>query len=123
VHILKESALEKELYTDCSTLKESIKKLMTKIVDANWESVNSASVISGNGDAKTIEQTILEAIEQARQACELKGNSSTECAVAWDIVEELQAEKSHRLTARRKTALEQYCDENPNAVECLIYDV
>ncbi|GAA6615753.1 Calvin cycle protein CP12 [Scytonema sp. NUACC26] len=96
---------------------------MTKIIDANWESVKPASVISGNGNTKTIEQTILEAIEQARTACELKGNSSTECAVAWDIVEELQAEKSHRLAAHRKTALEEYCDNNPNAPECLIYDV
>ncbi|MUG94198.1 hypothetical protein F7734_18115 [Scytonema sp. UIC 10036] len=96
---------------------------MTKTVDANWESVNATSVIGGNGSTKTLEQTILEAIEQARTTCELKGNSSTDCAVAWDVVEELQAEKSHRLAAHRKTALEQYCDENPNAIECLIYDV
>ncbi|KAF3889953.1 MULTISPECIES: Calvin cycle protein CP12 [Nostocales] len=96
---------------------------MTKIVDANWERVNPTSVITGNGNNENLEQAILEAIEQARTACELKGNSSTECAVAWDIVEELQAEKSHRLAAHRKTALEEYCDRNPNAIECLIYDV
>jgi hypothetical protein len=96
---------------------------MTKTVDANWESVNSTAAIGGNENTKILEQAILEAIEQARTACELKGNSSTDCAVAWDIVEELQAEKSHKLAAHRKTALEEYCDDNPNAPECLIYDV
>ncbi|GAB1537480.1 hypothetical protein NUACC21_01240 [Scytonema sp. NUACC21] len=96
---------------------------MPKIVDANWESVNPSSVNFTNG-YESLEQAIQEAIEQARAACEMKGNSSTDCAVAWDIVEELQAEKSHRKAALRpKTSLEQYCDTHPNAPECLIYDI
>jgi CP12 domain len=83
---------------------------MTKIVNANREN-------------KTIEQAILEAVEQARAACDLKGNDSSDCAVAWDIVEELQAEKSHRQVAEKYNSLQRYCAENPEAIECLIYDV
>lgn len=73
---------------------------------------------------KTIEQAIQEAIEQARAACASEGNASSDCAVAWDIVEELQAEKSHRGgTDKPKNSLEQYCAQHPDASECLIYDV
>ena len=71
-----------------------------------------------------IEQAIQSAIEQARAACEVKGNSSSDCAVAWDIVEELQAEKSHRQNINKpKTTLDSYCEAHPEAVECLIYDL
>ncbi|MBD2681164.1 MULTISPECIES: Calvin cycle protein CP12 [Nostoc] len=80
--------------------------------------VNQATV------ATTLEQTILEAISEARTACELNGSDSANCAVAWDIVEELQAEKSHQNQAKQnKTSLENYCDRHPDSVECLIYDV
>lgn len=70
-----------------------------------------------------IEQAIHEAIEQARAACEVKGNSSSDCAVAWDIVEELQAEKSHREAIAKPNSLDNYCEAHPEAVECLIYDL
>jgi hypothetical protein len=73
---------------------------------------------------KTLEQAIQEAIEQGRVACEIKGNSSSDCAVAWDIVEELQAESSHQQRiSKSKTSLDRYCDRHPEASECLIYDV
>ncbi len=71
-----------------------------------------------------MEQAIQAAIEQARSDCEAKGNSSSDCAVAWDIVEELQAEKSHRQNINKpKTTLDSYCEAHPEAVECLIYDL
>jgi uncharacterized protein YgiB involved in biofilm formation len=60
--------------------------------------------------------------EQARQACETSGDTSSECAAAWDVVEELQAEASHQRRVKPKNSLEQYCDENPDAAECRIYD-
>lgn len=73
---------------------------------------------------KSLEQAVQEATEQARAACEIKGNASSDCAVAWDIVEELHAEKSHRQgTEKHKTSLDHYCDQHPDATECLIYDV
>jgi hypothetical protein len=79
------------------------------------------SILNVNNTPQSIEQAIQEAIAQAREACEQEGGTSSSCAVAWDIVEELQAERSHRIQA--KTAFERYCDENPSADECRIYDV
>ena len=73
---------------------------------------------------KTIEEAIIEAIVKARTTCEENGNNSANCAVAWDIVEELQIKKAHQKQAKhRKTALETYCEMYPDALECLIYDL
>lgn len=73
------------------------------------------------GVAPTLEKAIQDAIAEARETCDLEGSSSGACAVAWDIVEELQAECSHRKVKRN--SLERYCDEHPDAVECRVYDV
>jgi len=75
-------------------------------------------------ETTTLEQAILEAVTEARSTCEQSGTDSAGCAVAWDIVEELQAEKAHQQQAKHsKNSLESYCDRHPEAVECLIYDV
>lgn len=60
--------------------------------------------------------------EQARQACETSGANSAECAAAWDAVEEMQAEASHKRLVKPKSSLEQYCDDNPEAAECRVYE-
>ncbi|MEH2251045.1 Calvin cycle protein CP12 [Nostoc sp.] len=74
--------------------------------------------------AANIEEAITEAITEARTTCEQDGSNSADCAVAWDIVEELQAEKADQQQAKqKKTSLENYCDSHPDSVECLIYDV
>ncbi len=84
------------------------------------EAVQSA-VNSGN---KTLDEAILESIVEARQTCATEGDNSASCAVAWDIVEELQAEKAHQQQAKhRQTSLESYCEMYPDALECLIYDL
>ncbi len=68
---------------------------------------------------KQIEQERL----NAREVCDVNGATSGECAAAWDAVEELQAEASHqRQNVKQKNSLEQYCEDNPDAVECRIYD-
>jgi hypothetical protein len=70
-----------------------------------------------------IEEQIEKQRQEARDVCGSEGNESQDCAVAWDTVEELQAEYSHqRSTKSKKTSLEQYCDENPEAAECRVYD-
>ncbi|MCC5637958.1 Calvin cycle protein CP12 [Nostoc sp. CHAB 5844] len=90
---------------------------------ATYDRFETANHSEQNG-TKTIEQAILEAIAEARSACEMNGDGSSNCAVAWDIVEELQAEKSHKQQAKHsRTSLESFCDQNPGALECLIYDV
>ncbi len=69
-----------------------------------------------------IKNQIEKEIEEARSVCDVSGSNSAECAAAWDAVEELQAEASHRKQSKPKNSLEQYCDENPEAAECRVYD-
>ncbi|MGK7884027.1 MAG: Calvin cycle protein CP12 [Crocosphaera sp.] len=70
-----------------------------------------------------INQEIQKETENARTVCSTEGASSGDCAAAWDAVEELQAEASHqREKETTKTSFEQYCDDNPDAVECRVYD-
>ncbi|TAF10467.1 MAG: hypothetical protein EAZ77_03260 [Nostocales cyanobacterium] len=72
--------------------------------------------------ANTIQEQIQEEIAEARAVCDISGGSSAECAAAWDAVEELQAEASHQRQNKPKNSLEQYCDDNPEADECRLYD-
>lgn len=69
-----------------------------------------------------IQEKIEEELQQAREVCDIKGSNSKECAAAWDAVEELQAEASHQRQVKPKTSLEQYCDDNPDAAECRLYE-
>jgi hypothetical protein len=46
-------------------------------------------------------------------------------AAAWDTVEELSAAASHAKAAAKESyqdPLEKYCDSNPDADECRVYD-
>lgn len=70
-----------------------------------------------------IQEKIDQERQEARAACDINGAESPECAAAWDVVEELQAEASHqREKEPPKNSFEQYCDANPEADECRIYD-
>jgi poly(3-hydroxybutyrate) depolymerase len=59
------------------------------------------------------------AIESAKKTCD--DGTTQECAAAWDEVEELAANASHRKEAKQ-TDLEEYCDDNPEADECRVYE-
>ncbi len=59
---------------------------------------------------------------EARAVCDTEGGTSQECAAAWDVVEELQAEAAHQRQVKPKTSLEVYCDDNPDAAECRVYE-
>ena len=70
-----------------------------------------------------IQKEIEKERQQAREVCDLEGATSGECAAAWDAVEELQAEAAHqKQSAPKKSSLEQYCDDNPDALECRVYE-
>ncbi len=74
-----------------------------------------------------IEDQIEAAREEAREVCADKGGTAPECAAAWDVVEELQAEASDRRVEGKKqdnasSSLEVYCQDNPSASECRIYE-
>jgi CBS domain-containing protein len=73
--------------------------------------------------AVLLEQEIEKARENARAICAEKGATSPECAAAWDVVEELQAEAAHQRAEKpQKTYFEEYCEENPDAFEARMYD-
>lgn len=59
---------------------------------------------------------------EARAVCDTEGGTSKECAAAWDAVEELQSEAAHQRQVKPKTGFEVYCDENPDAAECRVYE-
>lgn len=69
-----------------------------------------------------ITETVEKEVEEARVVCDTKGSTSPECAAAWDSVEEVQAEASHQRQVKPKSSLEVYCDDNPGADECKIYE-
>ncbi|MGB3296739.1 MAG: Calvin cycle protein CP12 [Phormidesmis sp.] len=70
-----------------------------------------------------IQEKIKSETELAREACATDGSNSDTCASAWDAVEELQAEASHQREKKsKKSSFDQYCDENPEADECRVYD-
>lgn len=70
-----------------------------------------------------LKDQIKQEVEQAREVCSTEGSTSGDCAAAWDVVEELQAEASHqRQSNPEKSSLEQYCDNNPDAPECRVYE-
>lgn len=73
----------------------------------------------------SLKDRIVAARSEARQVCATNGNQDVQCRVAWDILEELQAEASHHKVEQtlREKAYGSYCDEFPNADECKIYDV
>ncbi|MFQ3680041.1 MAG: Calvin cycle protein CP12 [Pseudanabaenaceae cyanobacterium] len=72
--------------------------------------------------SETIQERIQEELENAREVCDASGTDSKECAAAWDAVEELQAEAAHQKQGQPKNSLQQYCDDNPDAAECRIYE-
>ncbi|MDJ1184003.1 CP12 domain-containing protein [Roseofilum casamattae] len=76
-----------------------------------------------NPKAISLQQEIEKSIADAREICQEKGATSRECAVAWDIVEELEAEAAHQQVRKvDKTSFEEYCEENPSALEARMYD-
>ncbi|HEY9700321.1 MAG TPA: Calvin cycle protein CP12 [Trichocoleus sp.] len=74
--------------------------------------------------SNNIQEQIEKERDEARVVCDTKGGGSAECAAAWDAVEELQAEASHQRQKEepQKNSLQQYCDANPDADECRVYD-
>jgi CBS domain-containing protein len=73
--------------------------------------------------ALQLDEQIEQAIADARSICEQYGATSKECMIAWETVEELQAEASHQRAMKlQKTAFEEYCEEFPEALEARIYD-
>lgn len=65
-----------------------------------------------------LENIVRDAIANARDVCAKRGAKSQECAVAWELVEELHAEAARQTVAKLpQIAIEVYCQEYPEATE------
>lgn len=70
-----------------------------------------------------LEDRLDAAREEARAICAEKGATAPECAAAWDEVEELQAAAADKRQVQEPVnAFEVYCADNPDALECRIYE-
>lgn len=71
----------------------------------------------------TIQTKIQEEVKKAEEATAKFGKGSKEAALAWDVVEELEAEASHiKANQGSNDPLEKYCEESPEADECRVYE-
>jgi hypothetical protein len=73
-------------------------------------------------DTQEFHDKLEKARADARAICAEKGESSPECAAAWDVVEEMQAEISHQHQQPHKSNFDKYVEENPDAPEARIYE-
>lgn len=76
-------------------------------------------------DLADVDKRVAEAIKEAEAMC--KDGDAAHCAAAWDNVEELSAAAAHKKVAFQNDPvssdpLEQFCDDNPDADECRVYD-
>ncbi len=70
-----------------------------------------------------LQQQIEQKIAAARQICTSQGFSSEACAIAWERVEDLQAEVAHQQAeGLRQTAFDEYVEEHPEAKDIWRYD-
>lgn len=74
------------------------------------------------------EQKLTEMIEkkvmEAKQVCG-EDETTDECKVAWDEVEEVSQAKAHlrqKLQLLQQDPLEYFCQENPETDECRVYE-
>merc|ERR1712017_67775 len=65
--------------------------------------------------AQDMSEQLEKAIDEAKENCD-DGNTA-DCAVAWDNVEEISAEISHKKSQKKVDPLEDFCDDNPEADE------
>jgi CBS domain-containing protein len=69
-----------------------------------------------------IEDRIDVAREEARAICKEQGATSPACAAAWEAVEEIQMIAADRRAKKKESSLKAFCDDNPEAEECRIYE-
>ncbi len=70
--------------------------------------------------AGSLKERLKSALSQARQVCGLGSESSADCKMAWETVAELGIATSAQ--EQEQPFFAAYCDENPGAVECKVYD-
>lgn len=72
---------------------------------------------------ETLKGKIAEEMKKAEEATTKFGKSSKEAALAWDVVEELEAEAAHiKAKEGPKDPLDEFCKDQPEADECRVYE-
>ncbi|KAJ9186273.1 hypothetical protein P3X46_001871 [Hevea brasiliensis] len=71
---------------------------------------------------KQLTEMIERKVMEAKEVCAVD-QTSNECKVAWDEVEEVsQAKADFRLKLEKQDPLEYFCQDNPETDECRVYD-
>lgn len=92
----------------------------TSVITARADRADRADRASRMPD---VLDALLDAIAAAEKTC--AAGPSARCAAAWDLVDDITT-GMHRVRERdfpRGDALDLFCDVNPGAVECKVYDV
>ena len=88
-------------------------------------SVKAMAVVKFKGTQrreKQLTEMIEKKVVEAKEVCE-GDETSDECKVAWDEVEEIsQAKADLRLKLEKYDPLESFCEDNPETDECRLYD-
>lgn len=72
---------------------------------------------------ETIQTQIQKEMKKAEEATAKFGKTSKEAAMAWDVVEELEAKASHlKADQTSSDPLDEFCKDTPEADECRTYD-
>lgn len=86
--------------------------------------VSLAAPKGSSGPAiNNLNDTLAQSIDDAQQVC-AGDEESEECAAAWDEVENVSATVAHQKDKNKGTGdpLEEYCETNPDADECRVYN-
>ena len=83
---------------------------------------HGSRLVAARAAPDKLSQNVEKSIKDAEAAC-TDDSASSECAAAWDVVEEVSAAASHaRDKANATNPIEEFCKDNPEDEECRIYD-
>lgn len=75
-------------------------------------------------NTEALEQELQRLMVQAKAVCETVGDRSKECIAVQGAITALQTTiADHRRAEENRTFFDRHCAENPDALDCRIYDV
>jgi hypothetical protein len=80
-----------------------------------------ATMTHDQASTESLKDRLKHALAQARQVCGLGPGAAMDCKLAWETVAELGIAASTQ--AEEQPFFTSYCDANPGAIECKVYDV
>lgn len=92
------------------------------MTDIIFETKSLLSTVSKPSPTFARENRLKAALEHARRITEMNDVQSVEAAIAWETVEELQKNALPRQLPSCQSMFAFYCAENPDELECRVYD-